>query len=116
VIEILCTGDQPLDFVGTEYNRQAEPLLRIRQVLAHIAALQHIPAEEPQSANLGDHRPDGESSLLEEIEVIASELRWREAIEARTGVQAERLNDLKVAPDGLSGVVATDQLVAQALE
>ena len=92
------------------------PLLRIRQVLTHVAPLQHIPAKEPQRADLGDHRPDGESSLLEEEQVVASELGGRDPIEARAGVLAKRVNDLDVAADGRRGVVATHQLVAQALQ
>jgi hypothetical protein len=48
--------------------------------------------------------------------VVASELRRRDPIEARTRVLAERLNDLDVAADGRSGVFATHQLVAQALQ
>ena len=92
------------------------PLLRIRQVLAHIAPLQHIAAEESQRADLRDHRPHGEPPLLEEIQVIASELRGREPIEPRARVLTERLNDLDVAADGQSGVVTTHQLVAQALQ
>ena len=39
VIEILRARDQPLDFVGTEHDRQAEPSLRIRQILAHVTPL-----------------------------------------------------------------------------
>ena len=74
VIEILRARDQALDLVGTEHDRQAEPLLRIRQVLAHVAPLQDIPAEEPQRADLRDHGPDGEPPLLEEKQVVASEL------------------------------------------
>jgi hypothetical protein len=44
-----------------------------------------------------------------------SELGGGESVEARTGVLAKRLNDLDVAADGRRGVVATHQLVAQAL-
>ena len=39
VIEILCARDEALDLVGTEDDRQAEPLLRIREVLAHVPSL-----------------------------------------------------------------------------
>ena len=46
--------------------------------------------------------------------MILSELRGRDSIEACARVLAERLNNLDVAADGLRGVVATDQLVAQA--
>jgi hypothetical protein len=48
--------------------------------------------------------------------MVASELRRGQAIEARTGVLAKRVNDLDVAADGRRGVVATDELVAQALQ
>ena len=78
--------------------------------------MQNVPAEEPQRADLGDHRPDGQASLLEEKQVVASELGGRDPIEPRTGVLAERVNDLDVAADRGSGVVATHQLVAQALQ
>ncbi len=74
MIEILRAGDQPLDFVGAEDDRQAEPLLRIRQVLAHVTPLQDIAAKEPERADLGDDGPDGEPPLLEQEQVIASEL------------------------------------------
>ena len=116
VIEILRARDEPLHLVGTEHDREPESLFRIRQVLAHVASLQHVPAEEPERADLRDHRPDRESAILEEKQVVASELGWGEPIEARTGVLAERLNDLDVAADGRTGVVATHQLVAQALQ
>ena len=53
VIEILRARDQALDFVGTEHDRQAASPLRIRQVLVHVAPLQHVPAEEPERARSG---------------------------------------------------------------
>jgi hypothetical protein len=116
VIEIPCPGDQPLDFVGTEDDWQAESLLGIRQVLAHIASLQNIAAEEPECADLGDDGPHGEPSLFEQIQVIAPELRGRDPIEARSGVLAKRINDLDVTADGRGGVIATYQFVAQTLQ
>ena len=48
--------------------------------------------------------------------VNMSELNGRDPIETRAGLLAKRVNDLDVAADGRSGVVATDQLVAQALQ
>ena len=89
VIEILRPGDQPLHFVGTEDDGETESLLRIRQVLAHIAPLQDITAEEPEGADLGDHGPYGEPPLFEQKQVIASELRWRDPVEARSRVLAK---------------------------
>lgn len=83
------------------------PLLRVRRVLTHVATSQHVPAKEPERADLGDHRPDRQTAILEEERVAASELGWRDPIKARTRVRAERVNDLDVAPDGGSGVVAT---------
>ena len=75
VIEVLRARDQPLHFVGAEHDREPQSLLRIRQVLAHVAPLEDIAAEEPQRADLRDHRPDRQTSLLEEKQVVASELR-----------------------------------------
>ena len=40
--------------------------------------------------DLGDHGAHGEPSLLEQEEVVASELGRRDPIEARTGVLAKR--------------------------
>ena len=116
MIQILRARDEALHLLGAEDDRQPEPLFRIRQVLAHVPPLQHVAAEEPQRADLRDHGPDGEPSFLKKIEVVASELRRRKAIEARARVLAERLKDLDVTADGRSGVVATHQLVAQALQ
>jgi hypothetical protein len=116
VIEILRTRDQALDLVGTEHDRQTESLLRIRQVVAHVAPLQNIPAEEPEGADLGNHRAHGEAPLFKEEQVVASELGRREAIEARAGVLSKRLNNLDVAANGRSRVVAPYELVAQALQ
>ena len=116
MIEILRARDQALDLVGTEHDRQAEALFRIRQVLAHVASLQDIPAEKAERADLGDHGAHSEPPILEEEQVVASKMRWGDPIEARTCVLAERLNDLDVAADGRRGVVATHQLVAQALQ
>jgi hypothetical protein len=92
------------------------PLLRIRQVLTHVASFQDVPAKEPQRADLGDHRPDGQASFLEEKQVVASELGGRDPIEARTRVLAKRLYDLKLAGDGRGGVVPPFELFAQALQ
>jgi hypothetical protein len=39
--------------------------------------------------------------------VVTSELGWRDPIEARTRMLAERVNDLDVTADGGGGVVAT---------
>jgi hypothetical protein len=116
VIEILGAGNQPLDLVGAEHDRQAMPLLRIRQVLTHVASSQDVPAKEAQRADLGDHRPDGQASFLEEKQVVAPELGGCDPVEARAGVLAKRLNDLDVAADRRGGVIATHQLVAQALQ
>ncbi len=105
-----------LDLVWTEDDRQAEPLLRIREVLADVAPLQDIPAEEPQRTDLRDDRAHGESSLLKEKQVIASKLGGCDPIEARSRLLAKRVNDLDVAADRSCGVVATHHLVAQALQ
>ena len=48
--------------------------------------------------------------------MVASELGRGDSIEASARVLAKRLNDLDVAANGGSGVVATHQLVAQALQ
>ena len=48
--------------------------------------------------------------------MVASELGWRDPIEARTRVLAKRLDDLEVAADGRGGVVPPHELVAQALQ
>jgi hypothetical protein len=45
-----------------------------------------------------------------------SELGRRDPIEARACVLAKRVNDLDVAADGRGGVVATHELVVQALQ
>ena len=100
MIEILRAGDEPLDFIGTEHNRQPESLLRIRQVLTHVAPVQDVPTEEPQRADLGDDCPRGQPPLLEEEEVIAPEVSGRDAIEARARVLAECADDLNVTADG----------------
>ena len=47
VIEILRAGDEPLDLVRAEHDRQTEPLFRIRQVLADVPPVQDVAAEEP---------------------------------------------------------------------
>jgi hypothetical protein len=91
-------------------------LLRIRQVLADVTPLEHIAAKEPERANLRDHRADREPPLLEQEQVIASELGRRDPIETRSRVLAKRLDDLKIAADGRGGVVATHELVAQVLQ
>jgi hypothetical protein len=107
VVEILRARDEPLHLVETEYHREPKSLFRIRQVLTHVTTVQDVPAEEPQRADLRDHRPDRQTAILEEEQVVAPELGWRDPIEARTRVLAERLNDLDVAADGGRGVVAT---------
>ena len=48
--------------------------------------------------------------------MVASELGRADSIETRTRVPAECLNDLDVTADGRRGVVATNQLIAQALQ
>jgi hypothetical protein len=48
--------------------------------------------------------------------MVASELGRCDPIEARAGMLAKRVNDLDVAADGRSGVVATYKLVVQALQ
>ena len=116
MIEILGAGNQALDLVGAQHDRQAMPLLRIRQVFTYVTSFQDVPAEEPQRADLGDHRPDGQASLLEEEQVVASELVGRDPVETCAGLLPKRLNDLDVATDGRPGVVPTHQLVAQALQ
>src|SRR5262249_23317709 len=72
VIEILRMGDQPLHLVGTEDDRQAVPLLRVRQILAHITSLQHMAAEESPRTNLRHDGADRQAAILEEEHVVAS--------------------------------------------
>jgi hypothetical protein len=115
VIEILRTCDEALHFLGAQHDRQAQPRLRIRQVLTCVAPLQHVAAEAAQRADLRDHRPHGEPPLFEEIQVIAPELRRCEAVEACACMLTEGFNGLDVTADGRGGVVATNELVAQAL-
>jgi hypothetical protein len=86
------------------------------QVLTHVTTVQDVAAEEPQGTDLRDHRPDRETALFEQEQVIASELGGRDPIEARTRVLAKCVNDLDVATDGGGGVVATHHFVAQALQ
>jgi len=116
VIEILGTGDQSLDFVGAEHDRQTKSLFWIGQVLADVPPVQHVPTEEPKRANLCDDRPNGQPPLLKQEQVVASQIGGSNSIEARARVLAERFNDLDVAADGRGGVVAAHQLVAQALQ
>jgi hypothetical protein len=105
-----------LNLVGTKDDRESEPLLRIGQVFTHVTALQDVPTEEPQGADLRDHRPDRQMALLEQEQVVASELGGCDPIEARTRMLAKHVNNLDVAADGGCGVVATHHLVAQALQ
>ena len=100
MIEILRTRDQPLHLVGTEHDRQPKALLRIGQILTDVTAVQDEPAEEPQRADLRDHRPGGEPALLEEKQVVAAELGRCDPIETRPRVLVERLHDLDVTADG----------------
>jgi hypothetical protein len=116
VIEILRTGDEPLDLLRAEHDRQAQTLLRIRQILADVAAVQHGPTEEPERTDVRHDGPRSQSPLLEEEQVVAPKVSRSDPIEARARVPAERVHDLKVTPDGRRGVVATHQLVAQPLE
>jgi hypothetical protein len=78
--------------------------------------VQDIATEEPQRADLRDHRPHGKPSFFEEKQVVASELRRGNPIEARTRVLAKRVYDLDVAANGGGGIVATHHLVAQTLQ
>ena len=48
--------------------------------------------------------------------MVASELGRRDPIEARARVLAKRLHNLDLTANGRGGVVATYQLVAQALQ
>jgi hypothetical protein len=48
------------------------PLLRVGQVLAHVTPFQDVATEEPQRTDLRDHRPDRETAILEEEQVVAS--------------------------------------------
>lgn len=90
MIEVLRVCDEPQHLVGTEDDREPQALLRIRQVLTHVTTAQDVPAEEPQRADLRDDRSDGQTALLEEEQVVASELGGRDAIEAGARVLAER--------------------------
>lgn len=89
MIEILGASNQALDLVGAEHDRQAMPLLRIRQVLTPVASFQDVPAKEPQRADLGDHRPDGQARVR-----FASMLRSA----ASGGVYAMLPSPRKTAP------------------
>ena len=90
VIEILRAGDQALDLLGTEHDRQAESPLRIRQVLVHVAPLAGRARQKNRSAaDLGDHRAHGEPPLLQQIDLVASELGRGDPIEPRAGVLAK---------------------------
>jgi hypothetical protein len=78
--------------------------------------VQDVAAEEPQRADLRDHRPDRQTALLEEEQVVATELGGGDPIETRPRVLVERLHDLDVTADGGRGVVAPHQLVAQTMQ
>ncbi len=75
----------------------------------------HAPEEEPERADLRDHRPDRQLSLLEQIHVVTSEMGGGDPVEAPARVLAKRLNDPEIAADRGGGIVATHELVVQAL-
>jgi hypothetical protein len=72
--------------------------------------------EEPEGGDLGDDGTNCQPPLFEEKQIVASELGRCDPIEARACMLAKRVNDLYVAADGRSGVVATYELVVQALQ
>ena len=94
MIEVAGTGDEPLDLVRAEHGRQPPSILRIRQVLLHVAALEDAQEEEPQGGDLDHDRAHGELAVFEQVDVIAPEIVRPDAVETFPGVLAKRLDDL----------------------
>jgi hypothetical protein len=63
-----------------------------------------------------DNGPDGESPLLEEIQVVPSALRRSEPLKAPAALLVERSNNLDVTADRGRGVIASYQLVTETLQ
>jgi hypothetical protein len=116
VIQILRAGDQALHLLGAEHDREASPALRIRQVLLHVAALQHAQIEEAERGDFRDDTPHGQLPLLEQIDLVAAQIVGTEAIETPAGVSMKGPNDAEITRAGGRRVVAADEFVVQALQ
>jgi hypothetical protein len=115
VIEVLRAGDQALHFLRAEDDREASPVLRIRQVLLHVPPLQHAQEEEPERGDLGDDGPDCKLPFFEQIDLVTPESVGAHSIESTAASSVKRLHDPEIALAGGGGVVAAHELVVQAL-
>jgi hypothetical protein len=116
VKQILGPGNEALDFVGTQDDRQPAWTLRVRQVFLHIPPLQDSQVEEAERRQLCDHRADGEPALFAEIDLIAPQILRTHAVQSLPNVPMEGLEDLEIAFAGRRGVVSAHELAVQTLQ
>jgi hypothetical protein len=110
VIEIPRRANQLSDLIRTEDHRQPQALLWIRQILLHVAPLQHFDIEEAERANVQDDRVDGQLPRSEQVRVVAPKIIGTNLVNRRIDVPSEMLYSLQVRVNGGGSVVAAYEL------
>ena len=84
--------DQARHLVGTQNRRQALAMLRIGQLLLHIAPLEHLDVKESQRTDVQHDRADGEFLVFEQIRLVAAHVVRAEMIEPLSSVFSKLLD------------------------
>jgi hypothetical protein len=115
VVQIAGRANQLRNFSRTEDHGKPLPLLRIGQILFHVAALQHFDVKESERANVLNYRVHRQLPVSEQVRMVAPEVIRPELIERFIDVSLEMLYRFGVRVDRCRGVVAPDQFLPHSL-
>lgn len=90
-------------------------LLRVRQVLFQVPALQHLDVEKTKCADVQDNRVDRKLPFLQKVGGVAAQVVRSNLVERNVDVLLEMLNSFGVRVDSCRGVVAANEFLPHSL-
>src|SRR5579872_4798589 len=116
VVQVARRRDQLPDLARTKNHRQPKALFWIWQILLHVSTLQHLDIQEAESADVQDHRVDGQFARSKQVSVIAPKVVGTDLVDGRIDVAAEMLDRLEVRVNGGGSVIAAYEFFSHPLD
>lgn len=85
-------------------------MLRVGQVLFHVASFKHLDVQEAKRTDVHDHRVDRKLPVFQKVRVVAPDVIRAELIERRVDVLLEMLYRFRVRLNRGCSVVAAYEL------
>src|SRR5437764_5151059 len=108
-------GDQSSDLFRAQYDRQRLLVLRVRQILFHLATLQRLHIEKSKRGNMIDDGPNPELSFFQQVDLITPDIARFHVVEPFLKVPPKIFHRSQVGTHRALGVVAAHKLLAPLL-